>query len=370
MKAAFRICHKYLALCLGALWLLQALSGMLLVFHRELDDRSLGASGRAVNFAVVDEALARIVQRTPGARIVEYFISGGVDGQVDVLIEREGAAREVIRIDGATGTVLRTRAWEEPRSQLGVFRWVLLVHKQLLAGKVGEWLIGISGVFLIVSIALGLKLAWPQAGQWRAALLPRRVRAPVAKTFAWHRAMGLWLAPFALVVALTGTLMTWTQELPSASDASLAPSMSHAVPARDGRMISSASAVAIAQSLYPEAAVAIVSMPGAKRQWYSVRLRQPGELRRIYGTTMVRIDADTGEPLATVDALKMSISDQIFVALYPIHSGEWGGVATRLLALIVGLWLVGTMTFGLLLWIARRARGGMKSAQRFGVRSV
>jgi uncharacterized iron-regulated membrane protein len=287
-----------------------------------------------------------------------------------VLIERAGAAREVVRIDGASGAILRTSAWEEPRSQLGVFRFVLLVHKQLLAGTVGEWLIGISGVFLFITIVLGLKLAWPQAGQWRAALLPRRARAPLAKRFAWHRAMGLWLAPFALVVALTGTLMTWTRELPSASTEPLEPAMNRALSARDGRMIASASAVAIARRQYPDAAVAIVSMPSAKRQWYSIRLCRPGELRRVYGTTLVRVDADTGELIASVDALRMSIPDKIFVALYPIHSGEWGGVPTRLLAIIVGLWLVATMTFGLLLWIARRARGDVKSVQRFGVRSV
>ncbi|MFC4312275.1 PepSY-associated TM helix domain-containing protein [Steroidobacter flavus] len=370
MKAAFRLCHKYLALCLGALWLLQALTGMLLVFHRELDDKSLGASGQAVNFAVVDRVLGQLAQGEPATKIVEYFVSGGVAGQVDVLIERAGAAREVVRIDGATGIVLRTSAWEEPRSQLGLFRFVLLAHKQLLAGRFGEWLIGISGVFLLINIVLGLKLAWPRAGQWRAALFPRPAKAPAAKRFAWHRAMGLWLAPFASLVALTGSLMTWTQELPAAATAPLAPATSSAVSARDGRMISSAAAVEVARHLYQDATVAIVSMPSEQRPWYSIRLRQPGELRRIYGATQVRVDADTGEPMATFDALRMSMADKIFVALYPIHSGEWGGVATRLLAILVGVWLAGTMAFGLLLWIARRAREGMRSTQRVGVRSV
>lgn len=371
MRAAFRICHKYLALCLGALWLLQALSGMLLVFHRELDDTLLGASARPVSFVVVDQALARIAQQAPDARIVEYFVSGGVEGQIDVLIERAGGAREVVRIDGMTGGTVRTNAWEEPRSQLGVFRFVLLLHKQLLAGRLGEWLIGISGVFLIASIALGLKLAWPKAGQWRAVLLPRPTKAPVAKVFAWHRAMGLCLAPFALLVALTGSLMTWTDELPGASAEAVALAANRAVYARDGRMITPSEAVAVAHGLYPDASVAIVSMPTAQREWYSIRLRQPGELRRVYGTTLARVHADTGAPLAAVDALKMSISDTVFVALYPIHSGEWGGVATRALALIVGLWLVGTMTFGLLSWIARRgARRHNKALERFGVSSV
>lgn len=370
MKAAFRTCHKYLGLCLGALWLLQALTGILLVFHRELDDASLHASGRAVSFAVVDQAIARIERSAPATRAVEYFASGGIEGQIDLLVDRDGAARQVVRIDGATGEILRTSAWEAPRSQLGVFRFVLLIHKQLLFGQVGEWLIGLSGVFLLVSIALGLKLAWPPPGQWRAALWPRRAKAPVAKAFAWHRALGLCLAPFALVVALTGSLMTWTDELPAASASSLTPAMNRAVSARDGRMISSAAAVDVARRLYPNAAVAIVSMPSARRPWYSIRLRQPGELRRIYGTTQVRVDADTGQPVAMVDALRMSISDRMFVALYAVHSGEWGGVTTRLLAIVVGLWLTVTIAFGVLLWSARRARDGAKSMQRFGVSSV
>lgn len=369
MKATFRICHKYLALCLGAVWLLQALSGMVLVFHRDLDDRSLGALARPVNLAVVDQTLAKITHSSD-ATVIEYFVSGGVAGQIDVLVQRRGAGREVVRVDGATGDVLRTSAWEEPRAELGVFRFVLLLHKQLLAGKFGEWLIGLSGAFLIVSIALGLKLAWPKAGQWRGALLPRAEKTPVANAFGWHRAMGLCLAPFALVVALTGSLMTWTHELPGASATPVASPANSAVSARDGRMISPSEAVAAAQRIYPAASIAVVSMPAAQRDWYSIRLRQPGELRRIYGTTLVRVDAGTGAPLSTVDALQMSLSDRMLVALYPIHSGEWGGVVTRLLALIVGLWLVGTMTFGLLLWSARRATRSDKAMGRYGARSV
>lgn len=369
MKAAFRVCHKYLALCLGAFWLLQALSGMLLVFHRDLDDRLLGASARPVNPGAVDEALVQIGQQSPDATIIEYFVSGGVEGQIDVLVQHSGAGREVVRIDGATGEILRRSAWEEPRSQLGVFRFVLLLHKQLLGGRFGEWVIGISGALLAVSVLLGLKLAWPKAGRWRAALLPQSAKAPAARAFAWHRAMGLCLAPFALIVAVTGSVMTWTHELPGASARVVSPA-SGVAPVRDGRTVSPSEAVAVAQRLYPAASIAVVSMPSPKRAWYAIRLRQPGELRRVYGTTLVRVDADSGAPLTTVDALRMSISDRMLVALYPIHSGEWGGLATRLLALVVGLWLVGTMAFGLLLWIARRgARQYDKALGQIGVRS-
>ncbi len=38
MKAALKSIHRYLGLAMVAFWLLQALTGMLMAFRRELDD--------------------------------------------------------------------------------------------------------------------------------------------------------------------------------------------------------------------------------------------------------------------------------------------------------------------------------------------
>ncbi len=41
-------------------------------------------------------------------------------------------------------------------------------------------------------------------------------------------------------------------------------------------------------------------------------------------------------------------------ALFPIHTGEAGGIVGRLLSIAVGLWLVAMIVVGLLLWLKRR----------------
>jgi len=44
MKRKLRLLHKYLSLTVAALWLMQAVTGALLVFHWELDDWAVAGS--------------------------------------------------------------------------------------------------------------------------------------------------------------------------------------------------------------------------------------------------------------------------------------------------------------------------------------
>jgi hypothetical protein len=44
MQRTVRLAHKYLSLTMAALWLLQAVTGALLVFHWKLDDSGVSGS--------------------------------------------------------------------------------------------------------------------------------------------------------------------------------------------------------------------------------------------------------------------------------------------------------------------------------------
>ena len=353
MRAAFLFAHRYLALGLGLFWLLQALSGIVLVFHRPIDDQLLGASGRPVSLAVVDAAIVDLKRLTQGTRVLEYFPSGGVSGQLDILVDRGGGVRDVVRIDGATGEVLRISAWEGPVSGLSVFRIVLLFHKQLLASQAGHWIIGVSGAVLFINILLGLRLAWPARGRWRAILVPRGTKSTAAALFAWHRALGLWLAPFGLLIAATGSLMVWSPNLQKLLVPETAPPVPHALSPGQA-VIPPSAAVAAALARFGDGAPAVVTLPNFQRSWYSVQLRRPGELRRVFGTTRVLVDATTGQLLQATDAVSAPVAARVLAGLWPVHSGEWAGVITRLLTLTTGVWLAITVGLGLMLWWKRR----------------
>ena len=49
---------------------------------------------------------------------------------------------------------------------------LVVFHHELLAGKTGSWIVGISGILLLSNLTLGLITAWPRRGWWRASLKP------------------------------------------------------------------------------------------------------------------------------------------------------------------------------------------------------
>lgn len=353
MKTKLRTVHRWISLSVAALWLLQALSGAYLVFHRSIDDMTLGATGRTLDPAAVTQAIASIERQPPGGQVIQYFPSGGVEGQVDLLIDRPDGRRQVVRIDGASGETLRRSAWEAPLSQVALSRQVLLLHKQLMAGRVGNWFIGLSGILLASNLMIALGLAWPARGRWRTTLVPQRSKSSVMTTLAWHRAVGLWLAPTGLIVAVSGALIVWSPQLERASGATLAPPAMCAALAPAANRVAPWEAEASARNIYPDGIVAVVTLPG-KRSCYAVRLKRPGEWRRVYGTTIVYVDAASGLAVKSRDALTAPIPVRLVAGLYPLHAGEWGGIFTRVLTVAVAVWLCTTMILGVTLWLRRR----------------
>jgi uncharacterized iron-regulated membrane protein len=352
MISGLRIAHRWLGVALAGLWALQALSGVALVFARSLDDWSLRASGRPADLAAIDRSLAQVRRDHPGARVVEYLPSGGADGQIDVLIAAGGGRTDVVRLDGASGVVLREGGWSGPPGRLGPMRALLTFHKQLWSGDLGRALIGASGLVLAGEILAGLRLAWPARGRWRAALTPGREKVPAMAALRWHRAVALWLAPLALASVLTGAAMSWSADLQRALAA--APPPPRVPPAAGAAVLVPSAAARAALGLHPDARLAEVVMPRGGRPWYLVRLRRPGEWRRVFGTTLVYVDARTGAVVGGRDALAAPAAARFVDGLYPVHTGEWAGLGGRLAVLAVGVWLAATTGLGIGLWLTRR----------------
>jgi len=85
-----------------------------------------------------------------------------------------------------------------------------------------------------------------------------------------------------------------------------------------------------------------------------VRVRAPGEMPRMYGTTTVFVSAANGTLLREYPAAAASLARSFYDALYPLHTGELGGLPGRLVLLVLGLMLLVMGVFGIRLWLARR----------------
>ena len=223
-------------------------------------------------------------------------------------------------------------------------------HHDLL-GSWGSWIVSISGILLCSNLLLGLVAAWPKRGTWSRALIPVRRGPATARLYSWHRAVGLWAVFPALVIAATGTIMKFEDGfggLIGAEPVALPDNLPAGTP------VSFAAAATTALQAVPGSTLTQAAWPSDEDATYRFRVRAPDEIRRAYGASVVMIDANSGSirgvyPIAAAEPARGFMS-----ALFPIHTGEAGGLAGRLLSIAIGLWLITMIVAGIALWIKRR----------------
>jgi uncharacterized iron-regulated membrane protein len=358
VKRTLRLIHKYLSLAMATLWLLQAATGVLLVFHWELDDWGVGGPQQALNPEKLGVALQLLQNSRPGQRVTAVYTSGGVPGRFDVVITNPGGGRDVLRVDGE-GTVLRERPWDHDYVHIGVFQIATYLHQTLFLHTAGNWIIGVSGVLLFSNICLGLYQAWPRRGQWVRALSPFRAAGGGASLpYRWHRTVGLLLAVPALVLVCTGIVRAFDDPLSLSApfESARPPPAASWVQAQTPRQAPTmAEAISSALALYPGSKLAAVELPDSDAPWFAIRVTQSHDVRRFFGTTTVYISNRNGGVLENYAADAMPAGVRMWDALYALHTGEIGGIAGRCLIALLGVALFVLIGLGLWLYFQRRA---------------
>lgn len=347
--AAVRI-HRWLALAAAAFWLVQAVTGVLILFHWELDDAAIAGAHRPTDLAAIERRLDALAPSGSGRTVDSVWTTGGSGDRYDVTVKTP-AGEESVRIDGAGGVLRTMRDGERSVSDT-----LVVIHQNLLGGDVGAWIVGVSGVLLLSAILVGIGVAWPRGRAWRRAFRPPPGRLPkVARLYGWHRALGLWAGVPAAVLVAVGVSLVFEDGVARLLGApEIEPSARAAGPAAAPSSAASFSRVAAtALARYPGSTLTAVSFPSGERPSWRVRVRQPDELRRAFGTTTLFIDRG-GRVLADHDAHRAAPARWLLDALYPIHTGESAGLPGRLAVLAIGCWLVTISVIGLLLWSARR----------------
>ncbi|MEG3179301.1 PepSY-associated TM helix domain-containing protein [Sphingomonas sp. LT1P40] len=337
--------HRWLSLGAAIFWLLQALTGILIVFHWEFTDATISSVHRPTDFAAIERRIDALVPSDSGAKMNTVWNTAGAPDRYNLYFEDAGGNSGSVRIAG-DGTILHT-----PRPDEETLMGFLVGFHHDLLGSWGSWIVSISGILLFSNLLLGLIAAWPKRGTWKLALKPATRGPAAARLYSWHRAMGLWAVIPALVIVGTGTLLKF-----EGGTANLLGAEPVAMPANPpvGAPVGFATAATAATAVIPGSTLTSVAWPKADDATYAIRVRAPGEIRRAYGDSRVLVDANTGQvrgifPIADAPAARAFMS-----SLFPIHTGEAGGLIGRLLSIAIGLWLVTMIVAGTLLWLKRR----------------
>lgn len=347
--------HRWTALALGLHWLLLALTGLLLVFHREIETIWIGAGPAIAGPVRVGPAIAAAEAALPG-RTTHVVIEDAPIRALRVFIEAAGAPY-VVTVDAASARILSAAPVDGGTSPTGIIRFVYRLHQQLLLGRNGEILVGASGLFLLATALIGLRLGWPKRGQWKRALWPRIAGKPWQKLYALHRSVGLIVAGILVVSALSGAGMVWSTSIRGwLGLAGLTEPTPSPLKAGGPIRLAPDAAVEAAMRVYPNASFVRLDLPAAGSADFVVQMRQPGELRAIFGTTSVSVDGRDGRVLWQRDPRRALPGDVALDALFALHNGEWLGIPGRMLVAVAGLLLLLSVGFGFALWLRRPVR--------------
>lgn len=333
----FRV-HKWLGIAAATFLFVQALTGVALVFGPELArliDPSGMTSGPGAADAAPKALIAAAEAQYPDYRISRLvYPATGADTYLVHLTDERGTVRYV-SLDRHDARVLRKGSiWHFPL--IALFN----IHDQWLSGRPGMALVMVSGLSLAVMAISGFTFWWPRRSI-RKSLAVRWDSKPRLLLRQLHRTTGVLAFPLLLFQAVTGLTIV----IPMVTDQPAKEWNTRETFAPRAEL-----AVALARPRYPGHAIRDVRVVSPDR--INVFFMAPE--RNSRAVHRVTVDTQNGRVEAVLDA---SADRSIWVVTYPLHTGEFFGLAGRIVLLFVGLALAGQTGAGAVMWVqSRRAR--------------
>jgi len=342
--------HRWLGIGAAIFWLIQAVTGIFMSFHFEIDDALLSSKSVPTDMAAVERRVDSFASAGEKSKI--YYVwttAGSPDRYLIYYAGADGSAKRAY-LDGA-GDILENR----PADQYSFLKLMREIHIDLMAGDTGHWIMAVTGTLLVTNLIFGLVIAWPRKGWWRSALKPTNRGGPAARTYSWHRAIGLWAVIPAIVIAGTGTLMLFEHEI---RDLVGAPETELPANPAQGEPVGLARAIHAAVAAIPGSRFSGATLSSSEDASYYVWVRAPGELYRDdgYGASLVIINGNDASVRGAYPITQASSAQQIISSFYPLHTGESLGLLGRILALAIAIWLATTVILGLMLWLRKRPK--------------
>lgn len=389
--------HRYLGLIAMVFLVLAAGTGTLLVYAETLDAalnpdlfrapstaRDLPPLELAARLEAGDRRL--LVVAVPLAerrgRAVAMSVAPRPDVSAGAAANGAQLGFDQMFVDPGSGAVLGVRQDRPGWDRRHLMRGVYLFHYTLLAGDWGRWLMGGVAFCWVLENLAGAYLTLPTGGPfWKrwAPVWQVNFKASLPRLLLdLHRATGLWLFIGVTVMAATSVALNFYSELAAPAARALSPPASApwdrpapTTPWRPPRLtFEAAERLALRDAardrLHLHPAVATYDP-----RWRIVGIGFTGNGLVQYaglGPVTYYYDDQDGRLVFVDNPMTDSAGQKALRALFPLHSGQVGGVATQFLVALLGLSVIEMAVTGLIVWwkkrgprvAARRLAGGVR----------
>ena len=303
---------------------------------------------------LLETAEARFPQR-----VATHLENPGAGYSIQVEMQTRGqpdSDERIVFVDPHTGRILA-----DHRKGTGLLDQVLALHRRLLAGTLGNYLVELAISWVLVTLILGLVLWWPGARRFRGGWWLRRGARGRLRWRDWHSVFGLYLLPLALLLTATGLFLA-----PLAQKSVIGMMyLADQIPALYLREPNVEPPDAATRPLPLDDFIADFTADGSARE-FSVHLPsaadEPLEISAHIGREVSRLqiafyDPYRGQRLGTMRWDELAPGAKALLLLFPLHTGNIAGLAGQIVVCIASLMLAAITLFGLWMWWLRRPPG-------------
>ncbi len=374
MKVFFRNIHLYLGLAAGLIISIVCLTGAILVFEIELQQK-LNPERYFVesidkSYFTIDQLVENLKKKNPEAKINGAKVYADPYRTVEISFgtkpkeekkaqkpdkESKPEAREGERktafFNKYTGELIEIYSYRD-----SFFYTVFSTHRWLLAGAVGKLIVGISSLLFLFILITGIILWWPKSNR----ILKQRLKLKWNTGFKrlnhdLHVVLGFYAAIFLFVFAFTG--LAWSFEWFNKGIYKVTQSEMVAPPVIQSAVVEEKSNVNFEKAfsiVYKNSKNAVyynISKPKDSAGTFSVNVL-PVNMYEMQTETYY-IDQYTGEIVEKIAFADKNTGQQVRASFKPVHTASIFGLPSKIIGLVVCVLGFTFPITGTIMWLNR-----------------
>ncbi len=355
--------HLWLGLASGLVVFIVALTGSLLVFEEEIDSflhpefykvKTIGTTKKPI-----DEAIKNL-NNSFGIDSIQRIYTYQEEQKTALIIAKNKDKKTFyFAVNPYTaeivGSIEQTKHF---------FTIVNQLHRNLLLGKTGKLITGISCLIFIILLISGLCLWWPKKRKNLKQRLTIKWKASFKRVnWDFHSTLGFYSFLFLLIIALTG--LTWSfkwfeNSLYYITDGvAKKPSIKVENPPKPESQITTTifyqNIINQTNTLFPYQGNIQIRLPNDTVN--SILVTKENTEKTIPNQSSIAyFDRYTGDNIQTKPYESFSQGDKLRRIIYPIHTGSIYGLPTKIIALLVCIFAVTAPITGFVIWWGRKKK--------------